>query len=142
MVADLRQRVVAVNGLLAAVYGEDTRLSVLLERLGASATEIACVRERFLTETCNRVISAVGTCFQGFRDGSRDFMVLSRRLGLDGEVRTLQEIGMELGVTRERARQIEGRARMKCRSPRIRSEVDVTLRGVLAATHLRAPHSD
>ncbi len=142
MLANLRQRVAAVNGLLAAVYGDETRLSILLERLGGSATEIACVREHSLAETCNRVINAVGTRFQGFRDGSRDFMVLSRRLGLDGEVRTLQEIGVELGVTRERARQIEERARMKCRSPRIRSEIEVTLRGVLAATHQHAPHSD
>lgn len=142
MVANLRQRVAAVNGLLVAVYGEETRLSVLLERLGASATEIAYVREHSLAEACNRVINAVATCFQGFRDGSRDFMVLSRRLGLDGEVQTLQEIGMELGVTREHARQIEERARMKCRSPRIRSDVEVTLRGVLAATHLRDPHTD
>ncbi|HAY26722.1 MAG TPA: sigma factor-like helix-turn-helix DNA-binding protein [Candidatus Accumulibacter phosphatis] len=57
-------------------------------------------------------------------------------------MRTLQEIGVELGVTRERARQIEERARMKCHSPRIRSEIEVTLRGVLAATHQHAPHSD
>lgn len=142
MVVDLRQRVTAVNGLLAAVYGEETRLSVLLERLGASATEIAYVREHGLAETCNRVINAVSTCFRGFRDGSRDFIVLSRRLGLDGEVRTLQEIGIELHVTRERARQIEERARTKCRLPRIRNEVEVTLHGVLAAMRLRDPHTD
>jgi hypothetical protein len=78
MVANLRQRVTAVNGLLAAVYGEETRLSVLLERLGASDTEIGCVREQSLAETCNRVIDAVSRRFQGFRNGSRDFIVLSR----------------------------------------------------------------
>jgi len=142
MMANLRQRVTAINGLLALVYGEDTRLSVVLERLGASDAEIARVREHCLGDACNRVIEAVGNCFQGFRDGSRDFMTLSRRLGLDGEVRTLQEIGIELGVTKERARQIEERARMKCRSPRIRNEVEVTLRAVLAPAHLRDRHSD
>lgn len=140
MVANLRQRVTAVNGLLAAVYGEETRLSVLLERLGASDTEIGCVREQSLAETCNRVIDAVSRRFQGFRNGSRDFIVLSRRLGLDGEVRTLQEIGNELGVTRERARQLEERARTKCGSPRIRTEVEATLQDLLAVTRSRSPN--
>ena len=45
MVANLRQRVTAVNGLLAAVYGEDTRLSIVLERLGANEQEIRHFRE-------------------------------------------------------------------------------------------------
>jgi RNA polymerase primary sigma factor len=44
----------------------------------------------------------------------RDRFVLLRRLGLyDGKIWELRAIGDELGVTRERARQIENRARRR-----------------------------
>jgi hypothetical protein len=137
MAANLRQRVTAVNGLLAAVYGEDARLSVLLERLGASAEEIGHFREHAVAEACDGVVDAVNTCFQGLRTGSRDFLVLSRRLGLDGDVATLQEIGDELGVTRERVRQLEERARLKCGAPRNRNAVEATLRQILVSMRSR-----
>jgi hypothetical protein len=81
MAANLRRRVTAVNALLAAVYGEDTRLSVLLERLGASSEEIRHFREHAVADACDGVVDAVSTCFQSLRNGGRDFLVLSRRLG-------------------------------------------------------------
>lgn len=40
----------------------------------------------------------------------RERLVLRRRFGFEGEAATLETIGIELGVTRERVRQIEGRA--------------------------------
>ena len=138
MAANLRQRVTAVNGLLAAVYGEDTRLSVVLERLGANEQEIGHFREHAVAEACDRVVDAVSTCFQNLRTGSRDFLVLSRRLGLDGDVATLQEVGDELGVTRERVRQLEERARRKCRASRNRDAVEACLLEILALTRGRS----
>jgi len=84
------------------------------------------------------VADAVSTCFQGLRTGSRDFLVLSRRLGLDGDVATLQEVGDELGVTRERVRQLEERARLKCRALRNRDAVEACLLEILALTRGRS----
>jgi RNA polymerase primary sigma factor len=50
--------------------------------------------------------------------GERERRVLEMRFGLnDGRVRTLEEVGNEFGVTRERIRQIEAKALRKLRHP-------------------------
>jgi RNA polymerase primary sigma factor len=49
---------------------------------------------------------------------SRERKVVQLRFGLeDGRTRTLEEVGREFGVTRERIRQIEGQAFRKLRLP-------------------------
>ena len=48
----------------------------------------------------------------------RERRVLELRFGLeDGRSRTLEEVGKEFGVTRERIRQIEAKALRKLRHP-------------------------
>ena len=48
----------------------------------------------------------------------REQQVIRLRFGLDdGHVRTLEEVGREFNVTRERIRQIEGKALRKLRHP-------------------------
>ena len=58
----------------------------------------------------------------------REQKVVRLRFGLDdGQMRTLEEVGKEFGVTRERVRQIESKTLAKLRHP-IRSQ---GLRGFL-----------
>ena len=48
----------------------------------------------------------------------RERLVLQLRFGLkDGRARTLEEVGREFGVTRERIRQIESKALRRLRHP-------------------------
>ncbi len=54
----------------------------------------------------------------------RERAVLELRFGLaDGAAYTLEEVGNKLGVTRERARQIEAQAMTRLRDPRIRRKL-------------------
>ena len=58
----------------------------------------------------------------------RERRVLSSRYGLGGaEAQTLEQVGRALGVTKERARQIETRAREKLRRIALEEELGVTL---------------
>jgi RNA polymerase primary sigma factor len=63
---------------------------------------------------------AVGEALEELTD--RERAVVRLRFGLDdGQIRTLEEVGKEFGVTRERIRQIEAKTLAKLRHP-IRSQ--------------------
>ncbi|MFQ5921411.1 MAG: RNA polymerase sigma factor RpoD/SigA [Anaerolineales bacterium] len=67
--------------------------------------------------------------FQGLREAletlpPRENVVLQLRYGMvDGKAHTLEEIGLKLGVTRERARQIEAQAIRRLQDPEIRHKL-------------------
>ena len=65
-----------------------------------------------LQENKNGILTVLDTL------SDREKMVIVHRFGLDsGEPKTLEQIGQEIGVTRERIRQIEAKALRKLRHP-------------------------
>jgi len=76
----------------------------LLEPASASTD----TERRELKETIMRVLSTLG---------SRERAILTMRYGLDGNAYTLEEVAEQVGVTRERIRQIEAKAFRKLRHP-------------------------
>ncbi|MFU8796698.1 MAG: sigma-70 family RNA polymerase sigma factor, partial [Dehalococcoidia bacterium] len=86
----------------------DRRLSDFVEdRASLAPTE--ATSQQLLKEQMDRVLDELT---------EREKRVLQLRFGLrDGCPRTLEEVGREFNVTRERIRQIEGKALRKLRHP-------------------------
>ena len=87
---------------------EDSHLGDFIEDQGALAPAEAA-SQQLLREQVEDVLASLT---------SRERRVLQLRFGLeDGRSRTLEEVGREFGVTRERIRQIEAKALRKLRHP-------------------------
>ncbi len=86
----------------------DSRLGDFVEDQGSLAPTEATSRQ-LLKEQVDKVLNELT---------EREKKVLQLRFGLkDGHTRTLEEVGREFNVTRERIRQIEGKALRKLRHP-------------------------
>ena len=87
---------------------EDSRLGDFVEdQTSLAPTEAAS--QQLLKEQIDKVLDELT---------EREKRVLQLRFGLkDGHTRTLEEVGKEFNVTRERIRQIEGKALRKLRHP-------------------------
>ncbi len=95
--------------------GEDTELKDFVEDMDA-ATPVEAAGQRLLQEELDLALHGLTP---------REEAVLRRRFGFtDGRVRTLEEVGAEFGVTRERIRQIEGAALRKLREPVRKTHLD------------------
>ena len=87
---------------------DDFSLSDLLEDPAAVAPSEAAARA-MLNEAVSEALGELS---------ERERKVVALRFGLeDGEMRTLEEVGREFGVTRERIRQIESKTLAKLRHP-------------------------
>lgn len=87
---------------------EDIRLSDFIEDRNAEAP-VDIASRQLLKEQIDEVLATLN---------SRERRILQLRFGLeDGRARTLEEVGQDFGVTRERIRQIEAKALRKLRHP-------------------------
>jgi RNA polymerase primary sigma factor len=87
---------------------ENSRLGDFVED-HTSLAPTESTSQQLLKEQIDRVLSELS---------DREKRVLELRFGLkDGHARTLEEVGKEFNVTRERIRQIEGKALRKLRHP-------------------------
>jgi RNA polymerase primary sigma factor len=88
---------------------DDTSLSDFIEDLRAEVPADMAIREL--------LIEAVDEALEELSERERE--VVRLRFGLDpqGQARTLEEVGREFGVTRERIRQIESKTLAKLRHP-------------------------
>jgi RNA polymerase primary sigma factor len=93
---------------------EDSVLGDFLEDAGAEAPP-EVVDESLMQQRLREALNSLPP---------RERVALELRYGLaDGVTYTLEEVGRKLGVTRERARQIESQALGRLRDPRVRNEL-------------------
>ena len=99
---------------LEATVGEndDTRLADLVSDVAAQSPEEAAMRGQMADE--------VERAMAPLTDREKEVMRLRYGLGTEREY-TLEEVGRRLGITRERARQIEAKALQKMRAARNRA---------------------
>jgi RNA polymerase primary sigma factor len=89
---------VSLNQSLGA-EGEDELGAILADRTAADPSDM--VEERLRDEQARRLLDALP---------ERERRILELRFGFNGNSRTLEEIGKEIGLTRERVRQLERQA--------------------------------
>ncbi len=88
---------------LDAPVGEETTVGVLLEDFYSPQPQEALVRDE-LNTTLNKLLSMLD---------ARQQQVLRLHFGMDEEACSLEEIGLRLGISKERVRQIERQAMEK-----------------------------
>lgn len=91
----------------------DTNIGTILGNLSSETIlsnedALSAVQKKTLQEEVASILSKLTT---------KEEQVLRLRYGFDGRERTLEEVGTEFNVTRERIRQIEGKALRKLRHP-------------------------
>ncbi len=86
---------------------DDTSMADFIPDKGAAPLDVAA--RKLLTKAVSEVLDELN---------EREAEVVKLRFGLiDGRPRTLEEVGREFGVTRERIRQIESKTLAKLRHP-------------------------
>lgn len=105
-----------VDGLSRHSYRPEVRLAVAVylvwwaeQSPAARAAEVTATGPS-LVPAWRATLAGVVTCWLTRLD-DRPRQIIRLRYGLDGPALTLEEVGQRLGVTRERVRQIENRAR-------------------------------
>ena len=83
--------------------GEDTTYRELLEKQDAVPCDEQVIRQELNSKISELLMNLP----------EREKEILRMRFGFDGEAKTLEEIGRKIGVSRERVRQIEKRAKEK-----------------------------
>ena len=86
--------------------GEDGTYLELLEKQDAIPYDEQIMRQELETK--------IGELLMGLPE--REMEILRMRFGFDGDAKTLEEIGKKIGVSRERVRQIEKRAKEKLKN--------------------------
>lgn len=132
---DALRQLNAINEWLGDVYGEGTRLSVLLIEAGLIEAEAEAIKANHLASFLQAVVSLIVDS-TGNHDGERRNNVMVRHYGLiDGKPETLQSIGDSLELSRERIRQlVEKRIRLyksAKRKAQFKTDVAAIARGLL-----------
>jgi len=105
-----KQTVINFNELLKDIYKKEMRISQILENNGLKGDRIKLLKTNMNT-LFEYIDFALKCKFIGYSNGKRFHQIICRRYGLFGcQKETLQAIGDDMGISRERVRQLEEKA--------------------------------
>ena len=111
MPSDIDTTAIGLHALITDVYGEDRRVSDVLCRFGFTEDQVIILKTVKVAEFYENIKFALTCRFLHYSGGHRLLSILMRRYGLFGHIKeTLESIGDSLGISCERARQLENKA--------------------------------
>ena len=120
-----------LNAYLSLVYNSELRVSAILRSLGFDEQQLQIIRNQNLEQFVNSFVASITDRLLAFTDGERLFVILNRRLKIDGTAAdTLQSLGEQFGISRERVRQLEVKVLRRCRHKTNREFLESTLRAL------------
>ncbi|MEH2063816.1 MAG: hypothetical protein V7K50_16395 [Nostoc sp.] len=75
---NLKEIVIALNDLLTAIYGVETRLSDLLINIGFDKTQVESLRKYHLQQVVLNFMDNLQQKIMTFHDGERSYKIISR----------------------------------------------------------------
>lgn len=111
-----RNDLMCLNALSKDIYGEERRLSSILNSIGFDSEQLSYLQGQGLSELLRNIDFSLRCVFFSYANGTQHFYIIYHRYGLFGyEKKTLESIGQEYGISRERVRQLQAKALSKLR---------------------------
>lgn len=104
---DFKIQLTGLNELLSIIYGDETKLSLLLREIGFEESQIEVVRDKHLENVVSQFLDVIHKRLTN--DAGKDgyYHILARRYGLDGEpAEQLSTIAPKYNYTPEYLKQI------------------------------------
>lgn len=131
---DFKMQLDGLNELLSVIYGDETRLSILLSELGFEAAQIEQLRDEHLETVVNQFLDVVHKRLTSDSGKDTYYQILCRRYGLDGEPREqLSMIAEKHQLSREYMRQLFDEIIQRCQSKTWQKELKVSLKHIAVA---------
>ena len=126
---DIKTQLSGLEELLAVIYGEDTRLSLLLRELGFGQYQVDQLQNGQLETVVTQLLDVVRKRLTSDSGKDTYYQILSRRYGLDGEPRQqLSAIAEKYGYSPEYLRQLFEEIIQRCQSKTWQTEIKKSLK--------------
>jgi len=131
---DVTTRTSGLDELLAVIYGNDTRLSLLLRELGFEQTQVDQLQNGQLEALVTQLLDVIHKRLTSDSGKDTYYQILSRRYGLDGEPRQqLSAIAETYGYSPEYLRQLFEEIIHRCQSKTSQAEIKKSLKYIAIA---------
>ena len=128
---DFKAQLTGLNELLSVIYGNEMRLSMLLDELGFEQAQIEQLRDRHLQAVVTQFLEVIHKRLTSDSGKDTYYQILSRRYGLDGEPKEqLTVIAEKHNLSPEFTRQLFDEIIQRCRSKTWQKDLKTSLKHI------------